>query len=159
MSQSDSLHELAQINVARALAPLDSPQLADFVANLDRINALADRAPGFVWRLQDESGNATDIKAGDDPLLIVNLSVWQSKEALADFAYRTAHKRVLARRTEWFEAPKGPYLALWWVPAGHRPDVEEAMAKLALLAERGPSPEAFTFQQSYPAPGESVAAE
>ena len=159
MSAEQPVFELAQVNIARALAPLDSPQLADFVDNLDRINAVADRAPGFVWRLQDESGNATDIQIDDDPLLIVNLSVWQSQQALEDFAYRTAHKKIFERRQAWFEAPKGPHLALWWVPAGHRPDVAEAMAKLALLAEQGPSPEAFTFKQAYPAPGASVAAE
>lgn len=144
---------LAQINVARALAPLESPQLAGFVANLERVNALADRAPGFVWRLEDESGNATDIRVDEDPLLIVNLSVWESREALFDFVYRSGHTAIMARRGEWFERRRGPHQALWWVPAGERPSAEEGMARLARLAAEGPGPEAFTFKQAFPPPG------
>ena len=91
------------------------------MSRLDAVNALADDSPGFVWRLQSDSGNATDIDVGGDPLFIVNLSVWESVEALSKFVYRTAHRDVMIRRREWFERPHGPYQALWWVPAGHRP--------------------------------------
>ena len=159
MSERTSGFELAQVNIGRAVAALESPRLADFMANLDRINALAERSPGFVWRLQSDSGNATDIQVSDDPRLIINLSVWESVEALAGFAYRTAHSKIMARRAEWFERMERPYLALWWVPAGHRPDVAEAMAKLDRLAERGPSPEAFTFETRFPPPDSQAAAE
>ena len=145
-------YQLAQINIARAVAPLDDPRLADFVAGLDEINALADESPGFVWRLQSESGNATDILVSDDPRLIINLSVWESVESLFDFVYRSSHIAVMARRREWFERPSGPHLALWWVPAGYRPGVEEAVARLDHLERHGPAPEAFTFKHRFPAP-------
>ena len=121
-------HHLAQANVARLLAPLDSPQLADFVAALEPINELADRSPGFVWRLQTDDGDATSIRAFDDDLLIVNMSVWESAEALADFTYRSDHLAVMRRRREWFEPMAEAHLVLWWVPAGHVPDVDEARA-------------------------------
>ena len=145
-------YQLAQINVARAVAPLDDPRLADFVAGLDEINALADESPGFVWRLQSESGNATDIPVSDDPRLIINLSVWDSVESLFDFVYRSGHIAVMARRREWFERPSRPHVALWWVPAGHRPSVEEAVARLDHLECHGPTPQAFTFKRRFPAP-------
>jgi len=145
-------YQLAQINIARAVAPLDDPRLADFVAGLDEINALADESPGFVWRLQSESGNATDIPVSDDPRLIINLSVWDSVESLFDFVYRSGHIAVMARRREWFERPSRPHVALWWVPAGHRPSVEEAVARLDHLERQGPTLEAFTFKHRFPAP-------
>jgi|ERR1043166_393623 hypothetical protein len=141
---------LAQLNIGRPLAPLDSPQQAGFVAELDRINALAEAAPGFVWRLTGESGNATDVRT-EDPSLLVNMSVWTSAEALFEFVYKTAHVGVMARRREWFER-MAVFQVLWWVPAGHTPTVEEAMARLGVLRERGPSAEAFTFKQRYAAP-------
>ena len=143
---------LAEINVARALEPLESPRLADFVADLDRINALAEAAPGFVWRLKDESGNATDIPTGDDPLLIVNLSVWKSRETLFDFVYRSSHTPVMARRREWFEKPARPPMALWWLPAGELPSLATAMEKLDLIARLGPTPDAFSFKLHFPPP-------
>ena len=143
---------LAQANIARAVAPMDDPAMADFMAQLDAINALADRSPGFVWRLQSGSGNATDIAVTDDPLVILNMSVWESVDALFDYVYRTAHTPVMARRREWFEKPSKPHLVLWWVEAGHRPSVEEALTRLEMLAERGPTPDAFTFKQRFPAP-------
>jgi hypothetical protein len=154
-SMIPSFH-LAQINVARARAPLDDPLLADFMAQLDRINGLADQSPGFVWRLQSDSGNATDIQVSEDPCLLVNLSVWSSAEALFDFVYKTGHSRVMARRKDWFEPFGRPYLALWWAPAGRLPSVEEAMARLDLIAERGPGPEAFTFKRRFPPPAEQA---
>jgi hypothetical protein len=137
---------LAQLNVARPLAPLDSPQLAQFVAQLDGINALADAAPGFVWRLAD----ATEVRT-DDPSLIVNMSVWTSPEALFDFVYKSQHVRVMARRREWFERME-VFQVLWWIRADHTPTVEEAMERLQLLRDRGPSAEAFTFKQRYSSP-------
>jgi len=146
-------HQLAQINVARLLAPIDAPETADFVEALAPVNARADAAPGFVWRLQTESGDATAVQAFDDPLVIVNLTVWESIEALAAFAYReAAHLAVLRRRREWFERHTEAPTALWWVPAGHVPTVEEALERLATLRARGPSPDAFTFRERFPAP-------
>jgi len=143
---------LAQFNTARALAPLDDPLLADFMAQLDEINGLAERSPGFVWRLQDASGNATTIRAYDDPRMLINLSVWESVEALFDFAYKTDHTRVLARRKEWFEYPDGPNLVLWWIPAGTLPSLAEAAARLVHLGAHGPTAHAFTFKQRFPSP-------
>jgi hypothetical protein len=145
-------YHLAQLNVAHALAPLDTPLLADFVAKLDEINALADTAPGFVWRLQSESGNATEIRHNDDPLLIINMSVWQSAETLFEYVYKTAHTAVMARRREWFSRPQQAFQVLWWIPAGTTPNVGEAMARLAHLQAHGPTPHAFSFKQRFAAP-------
>ena len=146
-------YQLAQINVGRLLAPVDHPQIADFVANLDRINALADGLPGFVWRLKGEGNNATDIQPKpDDPLFAINMSVWSDLDALAGFVYRSAHVEVMRRRREWFEHLEF-YMCLWWVPVGHVPTVDEAMAKLALFERLGPTPEAFSFRVPFPAPG------
>ena len=151
-------HHLAQLNVAHALAPLDTPLLADFVAKLDEINALADAAPGFVWRLQSESGNATDIRHDSDPNLIVNMSVWQSAETLFEYVYKTAHTQVMARRREWFARPQQAFQVLWWVPAGTTPTVEEGLERLAHLQAHGPTPHAFTFKQRFAAPEPGAAA-
>jgi hypothetical protein len=145
--------QLAQLNVGRILAPIDSPQLADFVNQLAEINALAEASPGFVWRLAGASGNATDLRADDDADLLVNMSVWTSAEALFDFVYKSMHTKVMARRREWFEK-MAVMQVLWWVPTGHIPTIAEAMARLRLLEARGPSPEAFTFKQRYPVPGQ-----
>src|SRR5262245_60871172 len=145
-----SRFELAQMNVARLRAPLDSPQLADFINALDRINAIADRAPGFAWRLQDESGNATTLQPmGED--IIVNMSVWKDAKSLQAFVYRSDHAGVMRRRREWFEK-MDLYMVLWWVPAGHRPSPEEGVERLTLLRSRGPGAEAFTFGNLFPAP-------
>jgi hypothetical protein len=144
---------LAQLNIGRPLAPIDSAQLADFVSQLDEINALAEASPGFVWRLVGDGGNATDVRVDGDPTMLVNMSVWTSPEPLFEFVYKTAHTKVMARRREWFEKIE-VFQVLFWIPAGHRPTVAEAMARLELLRARGPSPEAFTFKQRYPAPGE-----
>lgn len=143
---------LAQVNIAIPRAPLDSALLADFMAALDPINALADANPGFVWRLQAGDGNATTIRAFDDDRLIVNLSVWQSLDALRMFAFTGAHAAVMRRRREWFERMAEAHTALWWVPAGHIPNVSEAEARLRLLREHGPSPAAFTFQKLFASP-------
>jgi hypothetical protein len=144
-------YHLAQVNVAQLAAPLDSPRLADFVAALDPINALADDAPGFVWRLQTEDGDATAIRAFPDDRIIVNLSVWESVEALADFVYRSDHAGVMRRRREWFE-PMTVYVTLWWVEPGHVPTVAEAKERLELLEEKGPTPFAFTFRTPFASP-------
>jgi hypothetical protein len=140
------------VNIARLRAPLDTPQLADFVAALEPVNALADGAPGFVWRLQTEEGDATAIRAFDDDMLIVNMSVWESVDALADFTYRSDHRAVLVQRRKWFERMAEAFLVLWWVPAGHQPSVDEAKDRLSRLQHDGPTPEAFTFRSPFPPP-------
>ena len=144
---------IAQLNIANALYDLDDPRIAEFVARLDEVNALADDSPGFVWRLQTDSGNATDIQATDDPRLVVNMSVWENVEALFDFAYKSAHRLVLRQRREWFAPPKGAYQVLWWVPAGTQPSVQEGLDRLRLLDEQGASASAFTFKAKFPPPG------
>lgn len=143
---------LAQVNIGRLVAPIDDPQIAAFVAQLDAINALADRRPGFVWRLKDGSGKATAIPAFADPQMIINMSVWESFEALRDYTYRSDHTKVLTRRRAWFEKIDRPHLALWWVPAGMLPSIGDAMRRLEHLATHGPTPEAFTFRDRFPAP-------
>ena len=146
-----SWYELAQLNIARMKAPLESPTMADFVANLDRINALAESSPGFVWRLQTEEGDATALRPlGEDTL--VNVSVWRDVQSLNSYVYRSAHVEVMRRRKEWFELTREAYVVLWWVPRGHRPDVSEAIAKLEVLRAKGPTPEAFTFRRAFAAP-------
>lgn len=146
-------HHLAQLNIARMRAPLDDPLMADFVAALPGINARADAAPGFVWRLRDEGvADATGLRPFG-PDILVNLSVWTSVEALRDFAYRTPHLEPLRRRREWFtHEGLDPYAVLWWVPAGHVPTTDEAGERLELLRAHGPGPRAFTLRQPYPAP-------
>lgn len=144
-------YELAQMNVARLRAPLESPQLADFVGALDRINVIADGSPGFVWRLQDDAGNATALRPMGEEF-IINMSVWQDPESLQAFVYRGDHVGVMRRRREWFEK-MDLYLVLWWVPCGHRPTPEEGIERMNLLRTHGPSVEAFTFGKLFPAPG------
>ena len=144
-------HELAQMNVALPLAPLESPVMAEFMANLDRVNALAEASPGFVWRLQDDAGNATSLRPmGPDALF--NMSGWRDVESLGDFVHKSAHVEYLKRRKEWFRRIAEAYVVLWWVPAGHRPTVEEGVERLMLLRAQGPTPRAFTFRQLHPAP-------
>ena len=146
-------YHLAQLNIARFLQPQSHPDNADFVNNLDRVNAIAESHPGFVWRLTGEGNNAMDIQAFDDPDVAVNLSVWKDMEALADFVYRNDdHLTIMRRRKEWFEKMEF-YLVLWWVEEGHTPTVDEAKEKLNSLIEVGPSESAFTFRHPYPAPG------
>ncbi len=144
---------IAQMNVATALYPLQDPRIAEFVAALDEVNALAERSPGFVWRLKSEGGNATDIKVTDDPNTIVNMTVWESVEALFDFVYKSAHRLVMARRREWFDRPQRAYQVLWWMPAGSVPTVEEGLARLTHLEAHGATAHAFTFKQKFPPPG------
>lgn len=142
---------LAQLNIAQLAAPLDSPALADFVANLDRINALADGAPGFVWRLQTETGDATTVKYFGENF-VVNMSVWDTVQSLNDFVYRSGHIEIMRRRREWFEKPREAHMVLWWVPPDHIPSLEEGEERLRHLRMHGPTQRAFTFKQSFPAP-------
>ncbi|MBV8659306.1 MAG: DUF3291 domain-containing protein [Burkholderiales bacterium] len=149
-------YQLAQLNIAQAKESLESPVMADFVANLDRVNALAESSPGFVWRLKDEGGDATEIRPfGDD--VLVNMSVWVDIPSLHAFAFKSAHTEVLRRRREWFVPMTEAYAVLWWVPAGHAPSVDEAAERLAHLRQHGPSPHAFTFRDAFPAPSEAAA--
>mgnify|MGYP003116543656 FL=1 len=148
-----SKYHIAQLNIATLLAPIDSPQLSDFVANLDRINALADDSPGFIWRLQTEDGDATGIDYfGSDK--IVNCSLWDSVEALHNYVYRSVHVEIMRRKKDWFQTMGEAYMVLWSVPAGHTPSIEEAAQKLNTLGEHGPTAEAFTFKRAFLAPSE-----
>jgi len=153
---ASQLYHLAQVNIARMVAPLESPVMAEFVALLAEINALADRSPGFVWRLQTEAGDATYLRPYDDDRILVNLSAWRSLEQLKDYVYQSAHGGVMRRRREWFEKFDGLYLALWWVKAGHIPTVGEAKQRLDYLREHGESAYAFTFKRPF-APAEDAA--
>ncbi len=140
---------VAQLNVGRLRAPLDDALIDDFRNNLDRINALAEVSPGFVWRLQDDSGNATGVHVFADELQIINLTVWESVDALADFTYRTGHVEFLRRRREFFDAAKQPILCLWWIAEGTVPTVADALARLDHLRAHGPTPVAFTFRHRF----------
>lgn len=141
---------LAQLNIGYPRAPLDSTQMAGFVAALEPINALADASPGFVWRLQTEDGNATAVRGFGDDRLIINMSVWESIEALATFVYDGAHVAVMRQRRLWFEQMRDAFMVLWWVPVGHLPTVAEAEKRLAYLRANGPSAHAFTFKNPFP---------
>lgn len=141
--------ELAQVNVARARGEMSDPVMAGFAARLDDINALAERSPGFVWRLQTEDGDATAIRPYQDLRILINLSVWADLAALRSYVYRSDHAEVMRHRREWFERFDRVYMALWWVPAGHRPPVTEAVARLAHLEKHGPTAHAFSFTEPY----------
>ena len=143
---------LAQVNIARMLAPLDSPVMAGFVARLDELNTLADSSPGFLWRFQNESGNATYLRPYDDDRVLFNMSTWTTPELLKAYVYRTAHAEMIRQRQQWFEHLSDAVLALWWVPAGHRPTVDEAKERLEHLHRHGPSAQAFGFRGIFPAP-------
>lgn len=146
-------YELAQLNIARLLAPLDSPQIADFVGGLEHINELADAAPGFSWRLKDdENDDATSFRMFDDDWILVNMSVWQSTETLRAFVYDDAHRSYLRRRREWFERLDEAVTVLWWVPAGHRPSIIEARDRLEHLRKHGTTQYAFELREAVPAP-------
>lgn len=142
--------QLAQINIGRILHPTDDPRMAGFVDNLAAINALAEASDGFVWRLKDDSGNATAISAYADPTILVNMSVWASPEALHAFAYRSEHRAFVMRRKEWFAPFEAPYLALWWIEDGDVPSVAEGRARLDHLTRVGPTAYAFNFRRLFP---------
>lgn len=150
-------YELAQVNVARLKFPLDSPELKDFVEALDPVNAVAEAADGFIWRLQSEGGNATDVAVFGDEWLIVNMSVWRETNALTAFMYQGQHRELLGRRYEWFERVQEVMTTLWWVEAGHRPTVKEAEERLLHVREHGPTERAFTLRTSFPPPSGTAA--
>ena len=148
----NAARHLAQFNVARIRFPLEDPRMAGFVEGLEPLNRLADEAPGFVWRLHDDSGNATSIRPYPDPRVLVTLSVWRDRAALEAFVYSGTHGRAFARRHEWFEAPDVPANVLWWIEASHVPSVAEAVARLEELRRDGPGREVFALR---PPPGPS----
>jgi hypothetical protein len=149
-------YHLAQLNIGRLRAPLDSADLAPFVEALEPVNRLADAAPGFVWRLETEDGNATSIHAFDDDMLLINMSVWESIDALAEFVYRTPHRDILRRRAQFFERPVEAFLVLWWIPAGTVPTIDDAKNRLESLRRDGPTAAAFTFRSPFPPPDGSA---
>ena len=146
------MYHIAQLNIARARAPLDDPLMARFVEWVEPVNGLADESPEFVWRLQTEEGDATAIRPFDDQLIIPNMSVWESIEALRAFVRHPNHAQVMRESRKWFIPLDGPHLVLWWVPAGHMPSPDEGRKHLERLAALGPTPEAFTFTRTFPAP-------
>lgn len=153
-----SRYHLAQINVARLKAPIDSPQLKDFVDNLDRINELAENSEGFVWRLKGDGNDATALRPfGDD--VIVNMTVWRDADSLRNYVYNSPHTAIMKRRREWFARMAEAYYCMWWVPAGHVPTVEEAAARLEVIRVKGPTPESFNFGEAFPAPDASAGGE
>ncbi len=143
---------LAQVNIAHALAPLDSPQLAGFVARIGEINALAERSPGFVWRCTEDKNSAAYARPYADERILFNLSVWVTFDDLKNYVYRQGHAEVMRQRSQWFRHPDQPTLTLWWIPAGQLPTVDEAKARLEHLREHGPTAHAFTFRDFFPAP-------
>jgi hypothetical protein len=145
--------QLAQVNVARMREPLDHASMQGFVDGLEPINALADGSPGFVWRLQTDEGDATALRVFDDEMMIVNMSVWASVEALRAFVFRTGHADYLRNRSAWFARLAEAPTALWWIRAGSTPTVDEAKVRLELLRERGPTAEAFSLREPFPPPG------
>jgi hypothetical protein len=149
MSDGDNRYFLAQANIGRIIAPLDDPSMAGFVEQLDFINSVADRSPGFVWRLQTEDGDATAIRAFEDDRILFNMSLWESIDPLYDYVYRSDHLGPVKNRRLWFERMEEAYVVLWWVPAGHLPTVAEAKERLELLRAHGPSPRAFTFRETF----------
>jgi hypothetical protein len=151
-----TIPRLAQINIAKLLAPIDSPLLADFVADLDRINGLAEQSPGFVWRLKDDSGNATHLDPFNDKSLIVNISVWESVAHLKNFAYRSDHLEVFVKRAKWFERMAEAHLALWWIEGDDFPDAVAGRDRLLHLRAHGDTPHAFSFRKIFDPSGMEI---
>lgn len=157
-----SKYHLAQGNFSYISGDsMEDPVMKEFVDNLEKINNLADNSPGFVWRLQDESGiGATNIQIFEDPKFIINMSVWEDQESLYKYVYKSEHVDFLARRSKWFEPLSKhsdlPGLVLWWIPEGHLPTPEELKSKLEYLRDNGPSSEAFSFANSFPAPNDLI---
>ncbi|UPR34322.1 DUF3291 domain-containing protein [Vibrio cyclitrophicus] len=141
--------KLAQLNIALAKYPLDAPEIKEFVDNLELVNGIAESSEGFVWRLKDESGDATNIQAFDDPNMIVNMSVWDSVDSLKNFMFRTHHRDFMRRKGDWFQRlPEDTYV-LWWIEEDHIPTLEEAIERLEHLREIGDTPYAFTFKTNF----------
>lgn len=151
MTSERSFH-LAQLNIAQMLYPRDDPRMKGFFDMIPQINELAESSDGFVWRLQDEDGDATTIRVFDDEMLLVNMSVWETIEHLKHFVYKTAHAEVMRQRKLWFESMKQTYQVLWWIPVGNEPTTADAVARLDLLRENGPTPQAFSFKQTFSPP-------
>ncbi len=145
-------YHLAQVNIARMLAPLDTPTMAEFVANLDSINALAEGSDGFIWRLTGDGNDATSLRPFDDDMIIVNMSVWESPDHLRQYVYKSAHADVMRKRKQWFSR-MDVFVAMWWIPAGYIPTVQEARQRLDHLHQHGDTAEAFTYKRLYPPPG------
>ena len=143
---------LAQINIGRMVAPQGDPRVQLFFDALERVNALAEASPGFVWRLVGQFDNATDIQPTVDPLLLINMSVWEDADSLYQYVYRSAHTEVMVRRREFFERFDGSYQALWWIPAGTVPTINDGLSRLWHLDRFGPTAHAFTFKSRFPAP-------
>lgn len=147
-------YHLVQLNVARALAPMESATMRGFVERLAEINTLAEQSDGFIWRLKDDAGDATSIRAFDDPDMLINMSVWRDLQSLRAFVYRSSHLELVRKRAQWFESPAEVYQALWWSPAGELPTLPQARKKLNLIQGRGPTEQAFDFAHPYEAPGQ-----
>ena len=145
-------HHLAQFNIAKLVAPLDDPRIADFVNNLHRINKLGDESPGFVWRHQDEYGVSTSERPYDDDRIIINMTVWEDVESMRNYVYKSEHVDFLKRRREWFEKLGDVYQVLWWIPEGHIPTLSEGMKRLEWLRSEGPTDRAFSHQHFYDRP-------
>ncbi len=142
-------YHIAQVNIGRIRAELDDPIMAGFVNRLEEINALADASPGFVWRLQTNEGNATYFRPFGDERTLLNMSVWRDVASLRHYVYQTAHRELLRQRHAWFEKFEGSYTALWWVPVGHIPGIDEAKRRIAHLDVHGPTQFAFTFKSVF----------
>ena len=141
---------LAQLNIAHAIAPMDSPIMVDFVNNTDRINALAEKSPGFIWRLTDDQGeNAYSIQVFDDPAMLTNMSVWKDRESLFNYVYSTDHVEIFKRKKEWFSKLKGMHMVLWYIEEGHIPTLAEGKERLEFLQKHGETEYAFTFKSKY----------
>jgi len=147
-------HHLAQLNIARMIAPLHDPVMDGFRNNLDRINELAERSEGFAWRLKDYGNDATSIRVYDDDFMIVNMSVWSNLDSLFSFVYKSAHLEIFKRKNEWFEKMKAQHMVLWYVPEQYEPSVEEAIERLEHIRKHGETPSAFTFKKAFTPSGE-----
>lgn len=147
-----SAWHLAQINVGKMLAPKGDPFVQGFYDALDEINALADASPGFVWRFTGAGNDATDVQPTVDPLLLMNMSVWADADSLFEFVYRSSHTPVMSQRRSWFERFEGAYMALWWIPVGSIPTVNDGLSRLWHVDRFGPTPHAFTFKLRFPPP-------
>lgn len=150
-----SQYHLAQLNIATAIASMESEVMSEFVENLERINQLGEDSPGFVWRLKDETGDATSIQVYDNPNVIVNLTVWQDPDSLKHFIFKTDHANFLKRKKQWFESSREATYVLWWIPAGHLPDLAEAKGKLEHLRDHGETTHAFSFKRLFSSPLQS----
>jgi hypothetical protein len=136
---------LAELNIGKFRFPTTDPRMAGFMDNLDRVNALAERSPGFVWRLKGDNNNATDLRVGDD--YAVNMSVWETSEALENYVFKTVHVQFYKNRADWFDLMEKPHMVFWWVPEGHQPSLQEAMDRLEMFEKNGPTEEAFGWAE------------